>query len=106
MANGTIDTGTDDLKATVEGGVATLTMARPERRNALSPAMLQALGKTLELCESDPAVGVVVLTGAGGAFCAGGDVKGMNERNADDGPVPDIDSRIHAQRLSQRATAG
>ena len=47
----------------------------------------------------------MVLTGAGGAFCAGGDVKGMNERNAD-GAIPDIDSRIHAQRLSQRATAG
>jgi 2-(1,2-epoxy-1,2-dihydrophenyl)acetyl-CoA isomerase len=105
MSKRTIDTGTDDLKAAVEGGVATVIMARPERRNALSPAMLQALGKTLEICEADPDVAVVVLTGAGGAFCAGGDVKGMNERNAD-GPIPDIDTRIHAQRLSQRATAG
>ncbi|HTW35135.1 MAG TPA: enoyl-CoA hydratase-related protein [Rhizomicrobium sp.] len=105
MSRRTIDTGTDDLKAAVESGVATLTMSRPERRNALSPAMLQALGKTLEICEADPDVAAVVLTGAGGAFCAGGDVKGMNERNADR-PVPDIDSRIHAQRLSQRATAG
>ena len=58
MSKRTIDTGTDDLKAAVEGGVAILTMTRPERRNALSPAMLQALGKTLELCESDPDVGV------------------------------------------------
>jgi 2-(1,2-epoxy-1,2-dihydrophenyl)acetyl-CoA isomerase len=105
MAKRAIDTGTDDLQAAVEHGVAVLTMARPERRNALSPAMLAALGRTLELCESDAEVGAVVLTGAGGAFCAGGDVKGMNERNAD-GPVPDIDTRIHAQRLSQRATAG
>jgi 2-(1,2-epoxy-1,2-dihydrophenyl)acetyl-CoA isomerase len=105
MSRRTFETGTDDLLATLEGGVAVLTMNRPERRNALSPAMLQALGKTLEICESDPEVGVVVLTGAGGAFCAGGDVKGMAERNAD-GPLPDIDTRIHAQRLSQRATAG
>ena len=105
MSKRPIETGTDDLLAAVDGGVAVLTMHRPERRNALSPAMLQALGKTLEACESDPDVAVVVLTGAGGAFCAGGDVKGMAERNAD-GPVPDIDTRIHAQRLSQRATAG
>ena len=105
MAKRAIDTGTDDLQAAVEHGVAVLTMARPERRNALSPAMLAALGRTLDLCESDTEVGAVVLTGAGAAFCAGGDVKGMNERNAD-GPVPDIDTRIHAQRLSQRATAG
>jgi 2-(1,2-epoxy-1,2-dihydrophenyl)acetyl-CoA isomerase len=105
MSRRTFETGTDDLLAAVEGGVAVLTMNRPERRNALSPAMLQALGKTLEICESDPEVGVVVLTGAAGAFCAGGDVKGMAERNAD-GPIPDIDTRIHAQRLSQRATAG
>lgn len=105
MSKRSIETGTDDLLATVDGGVAILTMHRPERRNALSPAMLQALGKTLEACESDSDVAVVVLTGAGGAFCAGGDVKGMAERSAD-GPAPDIDTRIHAQRLSHRATAG
>jgi 2-(1,2-epoxy-1,2-dihydrophenyl)acetyl-CoA isomerase len=100
-----IETGTDDLQATVESTVAVLTMSRPERRNALSPAMLQALATTLEACEADPGVGVIVLTGAGGAFCAGGDVKGMAERSTG-GPIPDIDSRIHAQRLSQRNTAG
>jgi len=105
MSSRRIETGTDDLQATVEGTVAVLTMSRPERRNALSPAMLQALATTLEACEVDPEVGAVVLTGAGGAFCAGGDVKGMAERNTG-GPVPDIDSRIHAQRLSQRNTAG
>jgi len=105
MTRRAIDTGTDDLQAAVEHGVAVLTMTRPERRNALSPAMLAALGTTLELCETDTEVGAVVLTGAGSAFCAGGDVKGMNERNTD-GPGPDIDTRIHAQRLSQRATAG
>ncbi|HKD23665.1 MAG TPA: enoyl-CoA hydratase-related protein [Rhizomicrobium sp.] len=105
MSSRRIETGTDDLQATVEGTVAVLTMSRPERRNALSPAMLQALAATLEACEVDPEVGAVVLTGAGGAFCAGGDVKGMAERNTG-GPVPDIDSRIHAQRLSQRNTAG
>ena len=101
-----IDTGTNDLLAHVDRGVAVITMNRPERRNALSQEMLSALGTVLALCETDSDVGAVVLTGAGGGFCAGGDVKGMAENNAGRGPRLDLDSRIHAQRLSQRATAG
>src|SRR5690242_9314264 len=96
-------TGTNDLLAHVEDGVAVLTMNRPERRNALSGEMLEAMGEILETCERDSEVAVVVLTGAGGAFCAGGDVKGMAAR---DGVVDDIDTRIHRQRLSQRETSG
>lgn len=102
------DTGTNELLAEVENGVAVLTMNRPERRNALSSAMLGALAATLERCEMDSTIGCVVLTGAGGAFCAGGDVKGMAE-GADVGPPGsgrDIDSRIHQQRVSQRSTSG
>lgn len=105
MPQRTIDTHTTDLLAHVEDGVAVLTMNRPERRNALSAAMLEALAKTLADCETANDVGAVLLTGAGGAFCAGGDVKGMAEANAGVAPL-DIDSRIHRQRLSQRATAG
>jgi 2-(1,2-epoxy-1,2-dihydrophenyl)acetyl-CoA isomerase len=105
MTRRTIDTGTTDLLAHVEDGVATVTMNRPERRNALSAAMLEALAKTLAECETATDVGAVLLTGAGGAFCAGGDVKGMAEANAGAAPL-DIDTRIHRQRLSQRATAG
>ncbi len=105
MPQRTIDTHTNDLLAHVEDGVAVLTMNRPERRNALSAAMLEALAKTLADCETANDVGAVLLTGAGGAFCAGGDVKGMAEANAGVAPL-DIDSRIHRQRLSQRATAG
>ncbi|MGD0189538.1 MAG: enoyl-CoA hydratase [Rhizomicrobium sp.] len=105
MASRTLDTRTNDLLARVEDGVAILTMNRPERRNALSQEMFRAMAEVLAACETDPDVGAVILTGAGGAFCAGGDVKGMAERNAGSAP-PDIDSRIHAQRLSHRATAG
>src|SRR5579862_8314188 len=104
-----IDTGTTDLLASVEDGVATLTMNRPERRNALSGAMLAALGGLLAKFEDDPEVAVIVLTGAGGAFCAGGDVKGMAAGTGGGSTAragTDLDSRIHAQRLSQRATAG
>jgi 2-(1,2-epoxy-1,2-dihydrophenyl)acetyl-CoA isomerase len=102
----TIDTGTDHLLARIEDRVATLTLNRPERRNAFSNEMLAGLARALEVAETAHDVGCVVVTGAGGAFSAGGDVKGMNERNVGGGEGPGLDARIHAQRLSQRATAG
>lgn len=99
----TIDTGTEDLLARNEDGVLVLTMNRPQRRNALSREMLGAMSGQLASAETDAAVRCVVLTGAGGAFCAGGDVKAMAE-GRDTGTA--IDDRINAQRISQRATAG
>ena len=101
-----IDTGTDHLLAEVDGAVGVVTLNRPERRNALSDEMLHALAEVLENFETDAAVRCVVVTGAGGAFCAGGDVKGMAERNAGSGGQVSIDEVIAAQRLSQRATSG
>ena len=105
----TLDTGTEDLLAELRDGVAVLTMNRPDRRNAFSRPMLSAMGDVLARVETDDAVRCVVLTGAGGAFCAGGDVKGMAEAAsgaAVDGGGPPLDVRVHRQRLSQRATAG
>jgi 2-(1,2-epoxy-1,2-dihydrophenyl)acetyl-CoA isomerase len=104
-----LDTGTEDLRAEVDDGVAVITMNRPDRRNALSEAMMSALGAVIAQVETDDAVGSVVLTGAGGAFCAGGDVKGMAASPADrsgDGAGRSLDAVIHRQRLSQRATSG
>src|SRR2546429_4281984 len=102
-----IDTGTEDLRAEIDSGVAVITMNRPERRNAFSQAMVSALGAVLAQVETDDAVGCVVLTGAGGAFCAGGDVKSMAAPPADraNGAGPSLDARIHRQRLNQRATS-
>jgi 2-(1,2-epoxy-1,2-dihydrophenyl)acetyl-CoA isomerase len=104
----TLDTGTEDLRAEIDDGVAVITMNRPDRRNALSQAMLSALGTVLAQVETDEAVGSVVLTGAGSAFCAGGDVKGMATRSdgSGDGAGRPADGVIHRQRLSQRATSG
>jgi 2-(1,2-epoxy-1,2-dihydrophenyl)acetyl-CoA isomerase len=102
-----IDTGTEDLHATIDDGVAVITMNRPHRRNALSQDMLSAMAAVLAQVETDESVGCVVLTGAGGAFCAGGDVKGMAAPRAEsNGGGPSIDVAIHRQRLSQRATSG
>src|SRR2546429_7735952 len=66
-----LDTGTEDLRAEIDDGVAVITMNRPERRNAFSQAMVSALGTVLAQVETDEAVGCVVLTGAGRALCAG-----------------------------------
>ena len=70
---------TNDLLESVKDGVAVLTLNRPDRLNALSGPMLDALLEALPRLAADPAVGVVVVTGAGRGFCAGGDVKAMAE---------------------------
>src|SRR5213594_822745 len=70
-------TDTDDLQFAVEDRVAILTMNRPDKLNALSDAMIDAAVAHLRRCATDPEVGAVLLTGAGRAFCAGGDVSAM-----------------------------
>ena len=67
----------DHLLEDFDKGVLTLTMNRPEARNAMSPDMMSKLGGSVPRAASDPSVRCLVLTGAGGAFCAGGDVKGF-----------------------------
>ncbi|MDQ1397896.1 MAG: hypothetical protein QOG64_3155 [Acidimicrobiaceae bacterium] len=64
-----------ELLYSVAANVATLTMNRPHRRNAISTGMLRLLGQRLEEAENDPDVRVVLLTGAGKGFCAGLDIK-------------------------------
>jgi 2-(1,2-epoxy-1,2-dihydrophenyl)acetyl-CoA isomerase len=69
-----------DLIESHDDGVAILTLNRPERRNALSGEMSAMLLEALPRLAADSSIGCIVLTGAGGGFCAGGDVKGMAER--------------------------
>jgi 2-(1,2-epoxy-1,2-dihydrophenyl)acetyl-CoA isomerase len=61
------------------GAVATVTLNRPEARNALDLTMRQEMLSVLDEIEADPAARVVILTGAGGHFCSGGDVKTMRK---------------------------
>ncbi len=63
----------------LDDGVATLTLNRPEAKNALDPTMADELGECLAAIRADESVRVLVLAGAGGAFCAGGDVKAMGQ---------------------------
>ncbi|MEI7870697.1 MAG: enoyl-CoA hydratase-related protein [Alphaproteobacteria bacterium] len=75
-----IDTGTTELLCSVRDGVALITLNRPEARNAMSPGLTQALRDQIKARGDDPSVGALLITGAGTAFCSGGDVKGMGGR--------------------------
>ena len=69
-----IDTGTEQLLCRIENGVAVITLNRPEARNALSEELSPALRRMIKERGEDDRVGALLLTGAGTAFCAGGDM--------------------------------
>ena len=66
---------TDHVKVQIDAGVMTLTLARPEKKNALSNAMYGVLADSLEAAERDPAVRVVILQADGDSFTAGNDLQ-------------------------------
>ncbi len=101
------ETGTDELIVEVDEGVMTITLNRPDRRNAFSTPMMDGLVAAIADAEVASDIGAVVVTGAGGAFCAGGDVKGMAEAGGEGGGSPlQYDARVHLQRRNQRDTSG
>lgn len=69
----------------LEGGLLTITMNRPERKNALNPDMVAGLVEAARRGADDPEVRAVLFKGAGGSFCVGGDVKSMAAGRA---PLP------------------
>nr|WP_254911595.1 enoyl-CoA hydratase-related protein [Sphingomonas sp. CDS-1] len=100
---GSRNTGTPDLLSTLDQGILTLTLNRPEARNAMSDPMLEAMDRELAFAEGSNEVRCVVLQGSGRAFCAGGDVKAMGEN-----PITPskLDDRVEYQCAIQRATSG
>jgi enoyl-CoA hydratase/carnithine racemase len=72
-----IATGTEEVLCRLDDRVAVVTLNRPEARNALTLDMKRALAALIPTLGADPRVGCVLLTGAGHAFCAGGDTKRM-----------------------------
>lgn len=69
--------GTEAVLVEDRGAVRLLTLNQPERRNALSPPVREALHDALAPAMADPQVRAIVITGAGGTFCAGGDLSAM-----------------------------
>ena len=89
-----IDTGTEELLCNVDERVATITLNRPEKRNALSDRLTPALRQTLLDLETRSDVGCIIITGSGSAFCAGGDVGGMGaSKTPADAPQPSAEER-------------
>lgn len=75
----------DMVLQNLEGGLLTITMNRPERKNALNPEMVAGLVEAARRAADDPEVRAVLFKGAGGSFCVGGDVKSMAAGRA---PLP------------------
>ncbi len=91
--SGTIDISVDGR------GVAVITLNRPEKHNAMNAAMIADLTEAAHRLGGDPAVRVVVLTGAGRSFCAGGDLAWMRAQMEADGPTRAREARSLAEML-------
>jgi enoyl-CoA hydratase/carnithine racemase len=87
-----VDTGSPQLLCRIEDRVAVVTLNRPEARNALTWELKAALVETVPRLGADPGVGCLLLTGAGQAFCSGGDTKNMAKEGRP--PSPEERKRI------------
>src|SRR5712672_1530330 len=97
-------TGTSELLCEIRDRVALITLNRPEARNALSDRLTPALRRMIKQCGDDPKVGALLITGAGNAFCAGGDVKGMGS-NATKAEIA-LEQRVADLQMKQRTLTG
>jgi enoyl-CoA hydratase/carnithine racemase len=99
-----VNTGTSELLCEIRDRVALITLNRPEARNALSDRLTPALRRMIKQCGDDPKVGALLITGAGNAFCAGGDVKGMGSNAAK--AETTFEQRVAELRVKQRTLTG
>ncbi|MFN0301499.1 MAG: enoyl-CoA hydratase [Burkholderiales bacterium] len=98
------DTGTTQLLCSVRDGVAVITLNRPGARNALSDELTPALRRMIKERGVDANVGALLITGAGTAFCAGGDVKGMGDQSTK--KEMSVAERIADLQVRQRTLTG
>jgi 2-(1,2-epoxy-1,2-dihydrophenyl)acetyl-CoA isomerase len=98
-----VETGTETVKIEVVDRVGIITLNRPERRNALHDDMYDPVISAVEAFAAAPDVGCVVVTGAGDAFCAGGDVRDGSGRRTD-GTKPTDEERAANLARNSRIT--
>lgn len=98
------------IDVTEDGAVRTVTINRPQRRNAVDSATAEALLEAFEAAEADHAVRVLILTGAGGAFCAGADLQAFAAGEVRairlDGPGPMGPTRLRMSKPTIAAVEG
>src|SRR5207237_6855007 len=106
MSDGSIsiDTGTDELLCAIRERDAVITLNRPEARNSLSDHLTPALRRMIKRNGDDPDVGSLLITGAGRAFCSGGDVKGMGGNSA--APAMSFSDKVARLKERQRTLTG
>lgn len=104
MSTQQIDTGTEQVLCEIIDAVAVITLNRPEARNALSDELTPALRRMIKEMGEHKDVNVLLITGAGTAFCAGGDVKGMSKGIG--GKEMTMDERIADLKIRQRTLTG
>ena len=85
----------------VEGAIATVTLNRPDRLNTMTPALLDSMGDALEAASEDPQVRVVIVTGSGRAFCAGGELRGISKGQSLHSSGGPASKEEEVQRLKQ-----
>ncbi len=98
-----IETGTDELLCRIENRVGVITLNKPAKKNALGDILTPALRKAVLTLDEDDRVGCVMITGAGDAFCSGGDVSGMGGGAKPQGPPPTPKERV-AELAHKQAT--
>ena len=102
----TVDTGTSELLCVIRDRVAVITLNRPEARNALSDTLTPALRTMIRTCGESPEVGALLITGAGAAFCAGGNVKGMGAHRDPKKLEMSFDDKVADLQERQRLLTG
>ena len=99
-----VDTGSSEVSGELADGVLQVTLNRPEVRNALSLSLLEGVAAAIDLAYDSSDVKVVILTGRGDAFSAGGDVDRMASGESIFGVSEDVEGRVALQAEMQRRT--
>ena len=94
----------DEIQTSIADGIATVTMNRPAQRNAMNRAMLDGLSKSFDELDSRKEVRVVIVRGAGPAFCAGMDLKEMESRGGARDPEGDVVAVLQRVERSRHPT--
>ncbi len=100
-----LNTGTDKLLGRIEGQVAVLSFNRPDSRNALSEEIYNGFATALPEVAENSEIRVLMVTGEGGAFCSGGDVKGFKARHASTDAPPTQESSVDHLRHIQASVS-
>ena len=101
-----IETGTDELLCELKGRVALVTLNKPHKKNALGDILTPALRKILPVLGDRMDVGCVMITGAGNAFCSGGDVSEMGDNSKPERNPPTVEEQIDNLTEKQRTLTG